>query len=181
MKPTRAQRLWSCLATVLLLGPVYSQKPGGIVPASLKTTVPTTVAGPDRTGAVVTTRILRAFERSNKDAREAVWKPILDKKGAPTTSYSVFFNKGDRRGLASYSRNGRMLYSIVYGRERHLPAWEKKLVQDLYPGYQISGAHQVTTSGKELWLVELQNPTYLVKVRVMDEVLDELERYRKFK
>lgn len=179
MKPTIANRLWSCLATVLLFGPVYAQRNNGIEPASLKMSVPATVANSHRPDDVVNTRILRSFEQLFNGAHAPTWRPILNKKGEATNRYAVNFKIGDRAALASFTSKGRMLYTVLYGKARHLPDAERKLLQVLYEGYEITSAHLVTTLGEELWVVTLQTCTHLVKACIMNGEVEELERYRR--
>jgi hypothetical protein len=178
MKKYLTTRFWSCLLTSLVFSSVFAQSNKQIIPASFTSPNTTTVTANTNTAAatsaVVNAKVQRAFGRYFQDGTTPYW--IIDSKGLIAE-----FKSGDRQALASFGKKGFLNYTIFYGSAKHLPKAEKAMVQYNYRDYEITFTQEVITNIFKVWLVSLENCNNIIKVRVMDGEIYELEHLQKSK
>jgi hypothetical protein len=178
MKKHLASRFWSCLLVSLVFNSAFAQPNKQIIPASFTSPNTTTVTSNTKvaaaTSAVVNAKVQRAFGRFFQEGTTPYWS--VDSK-----CFIAKFKLGDRCALASFDKNGHLYYTILYGSAKHLPLAEKSLVQSNYRDYEITFTQEMITDEFKLWLVSLENCKNILKVRVMNGEIDELEHLQKSK
>lgn len=177
MKKITNLRLASFLLALLMVSTAFAQSDNGVVVASLKTGKPASAATEtenNKTSAAIDTKVLHSFEQSFKDAQHTYWKTTKNRSVAE-------FETGDRHAVVLFNKNGHILHSILYGTAEHLPAAEKTLVLSAYRDYEITNTQEITTGATRVWLVSLQNSMNIIRVRVYNSELDELERFQRSK
>lgn len=168
---------WSCLATSLAFSPVFAQSNKQAIPAAFASPQTTTVAGNINATSPsfsVNEKVQRAFERNFGEVAAPFWC-------ADGQRLVASFKMGDRQGLASFNKSGHLYYVILNGMERHLPTAEKAIVQSAYRDYDIKYTQEITLNDLKLWVVSLENCNNILKVRVMDGDVYELQRYQRDK
>lgn len=178
MKKQNTSRFWSCLVASLVVSPVFAQSNKQVLPASFTSPARQTVVAAPSSPAMASARagekVEQAFERSFKGVAAPFWYAYANK-------YVAEFKMGDRLALACFGKRGHLIYKVLYGTARHLPDFEKELVQSLYPDYEITATQEITAGSTKLWVVLVQNCTGMIRIRVMDGEVDEIERIKKAK
>lgn len=177
MKKVTPARLLCSLLAVLTIGTVSAQSSPQLMTTAFHDKRPAkTVRAPDKVPAsvVVTPRVLRSFEQAFPNTPNVIWKEF-------DTNVGATFRAGDRRTVALFHKNGRLLHAIFYGTEKHLPDLEKRLIHFEYPGHEITVTQEVTVNEKHLWLATVQNDREFIQLRVIDGELEEVERFNRAK
>ena len=117
-------------------------------------------------------KVQKAFEGSFKDAIDPTWYES-------NKSYLVKFLMNDMTNQAVFKKNGSIVYHIAYGFEKDLPVTVADLLKKEYPGYSIIVAINVLQDQRDIWLVNMENDKFIIKVGVEDGVATVAERIRK--
>lgn len=80
-----------------------------------------------------------------------------------------------------FSKNGRVLYKITYGKEALLPVEVRKMVKSEYVEFMITGAALVEEDNREIWVVNLEDDSKYVIASVENRELNENLIYKKRK
>lgn len=80
-----------------------------------------------------------------------------------------------------YSRNGYLIYSIVYGTEEQLPGNLKEMVKDNYCNYDITSVTEVKENNRHIWVVQLQNSKEVITARIEDDEIEQVQQFNKVK
>lgn len=171
MKKNLTSQFWNCLSATVFFASVSFQASSQALPASFTYPSKAETAAPAPTSKSVTVnpKMQQSFYRHFENAQNVYWETVNNENFA-------HFTIEDRNGLAAIGKKGQINSTVLYGTEQHLPAEEKKLVQSIYHNYAITATQQVTKNHNNLWIVTLQNSTQIIKVKLMNDELFEMER-----
>lgn len=171
MKKNLTSQIRNCLSATLIFASVSFQASGQAIPASFTYSSKADAAATARTSRSVTVnpRMQQSFSKHFENAQNVYWETVNNENFA-------HFTIEDRYGLAAIGKKGQINSTVLYGTERHLPADEKRLVQSIYHNYAITATQQVNKNHINLWIVTLQNTTQIIKVKLMNDELFEIER-----
>jgi hypothetical protein len=173
MKPNFMSRVFTLLSVTIALSLASSQASGQVLTASVQSSAMMNTEVPTNTTAV-SEKVLHSFERSFATAKSPIWE-VSDK------NYIAHFQAEDRQALVAISKNGRILYTILYGTEKHLPAHEKSLVQENFADHVITATQNILQNNTSLWLVTLESKKDIYKVKITDGEVSILEHMTKLK
>jgi hypothetical protein len=117
---------------------------------------------------------LLAFQKNFSNVAEVKWSLVENKYMAR------FINEG-RKTRMLFDKKGEVIYSVTEGNEKSLPADVRKAVKSIYYDYQITFTAEVHSMDKTAWIVNLEDETSLVTVKVVDGEVIETGNYRKSK
>lgn len=174
MKKNLTSQFWNCLSATVFFASVSFQASSQALPASFIYSSNADVAAPARTSksVPVSTKMQQSFNRQFENAQNVYWE-------SGNNEYYAHFKTEDRYGLVAIGKKGQINSTVLYGTEQHLPADEKRLVQSYYHDYAITATQQVTKNHIKLWIVTLQNSSQIIKVKLMNDELFEIERMRR--
>jgi hypothetical protein len=86
---------------------------------------------------------------------------------------------GDVQKRALLNPKGQLIYEITYGTEKHLPTSVRKNVKRNYVEYKITAAIFVEEANRKIWVINLEDETSYVIVRVENDDLEEVKSYTK--
>jgi hypothetical protein len=115
---------------------------------------------------------LLAFKRDFSTVKDVSWSIVENK-------YMARFTSDGRKTRVLFDKKGQIVYSVSEGTLRNLPADTRKTVRSIYYDYDITKATEVHTLDKSAWIINLEDETSLVIVRVMDGEVTETGNYRK--
>jgi hypothetical protein len=174
MKKILISRIYSVLSATVVFSLITLQSSGQDLTASIGS--PAKVhAGASisaKTPAAVNAKVMNSFKRSFASVQNPFWE-------VSNNNYYAHFQSDDRQALVAFRKNGRIAYSVLYGVEKHLPAHEKSLVQENYPGYMITATQYVVKNNVNTWLVTLESNRDIYKVKVKDDDVNVVERIKK--
>lgn len=116
--------------------------------------------------------VLTEFQRHFPNAEDVQWYNI--KK-----DYLARFSIDDLEYRALLDRKGNLLYKITYGREKHLPANIRKDIKRNYVEFLITLAVFVEEDNRKIWIINLEDDSEHVIVRVENDEIEEVQKYRK--
>ena len=120
----------------------------------------------------VSAMALLAFKRDYSTVKEVSWSIVENK-------YMARFTSDGRKTRVLFDKKGHIVYSVCEGTLKDLPADTRKAVRSIYYDYDITKATEVHTLDKSAWIINLEDETSLVIVRVMDGEVTETGHYRK--
>ena len=120
----------------------------------------------------VSKAVNESFRQSFPDATKTVWY-TQDK------NYLVRFMTIDQSNRALYKKNGMLVYHLRYGQEKNLPDDVRKMVRSGYLDYAISGVLCVHQDEREIWVINLEDSTKLIIVRVEQGEMEQVETLNK--
>jgi len=120
----------------------------------------------------VPSEVNNSFNASFKDAVNPAWYK-LDKK------YLVTFLTADQKNRALYKNNGQLVYHIRYGVEQNLPDDIRKMIKSNYVDYDITLTIFVSQDQRNIWVVNLEDKSKYVVVRVENGEMEEVENLKK--
>ena len=89
------------------------------------------------------------------------------------------FKMTDLRYRVLLSKNGKLLFKITYGQEKHLPVEVRKAIKMEYIDFRITAASLVEEANRKIWVVHLEDDWEYVIVRVENNELNENMAYKK--
>lgn len=117
-------------------------------------------------------KVLSSFSRSFANATNDEWF-ALNKR-----VFAVYFDTEGRYARAAFTKNGYMLYCVSRASERNLSKEDRIAVKSNYVEYDITNVEEVTSVGKTVWIINLENAENVVIVRVADGAVDEMAKYK---
>lgn len=114
----------------------------------------------------------KAFTKAFPNAESVSWYK-LDK------DFLAKFIQHDMDHNALFKKNGIMKYDISFGYEEHLPEDVRNMVQSSYSDFKITRAIDVKEAGRDIWVVNLEGMNDYVIVRVEEQQLEEVQRFKK--
>jgi hypothetical protein len=161
MKKNSISRFYTLLSVTLVFSLVSLQSSSqdliAVMHSPAKTHTGTSLS--TKTPAAVTAKVMDSFKRSFAGIENPFWE-------VSNNVYYAHFQSGDRSALAAFSKNGRINYTILYGTEKHLPAFVKSVVQSNYPDYVVTATQYIVKYNVGTWLVTLENNKEIYKVKV---------------
>ena len=110
----------------------------------------------------VHTRALSDFQVRFNGVSDVRW--FSDTKG-----YTSYFMKNGFNDRAFYSKNGRWVYSLLYGNEQNLPKDIRSAVKSIYYDWNIKVVVEVQTSEGQGYVVYLEDATQFKVIKVNSE------------
>ncbi len=95
-----------------------------------------------------------------------------------------FLNRFHVNGVltnALFSKNGQLIYTITYGTEKQLPAGIRKMVKGEYIDYSITAATEIMEDKRDIWVVQLQNDSEVITVRIENREMEQVQQFYKSK
>jgi hypothetical protein len=117
-------------------------------------------------------KIERALVGYFKNATNIRWYEIKN-------NYLVKFKLDGHENRALFTRNGQIIYHIIYGTEKLLPADVRKLVKSEYYDQKITRVLKVNQDKKTIWVVHMEDEKEFILARVEDGELEETKRMEK--
>jgi hypothetical protein len=116
----------------------------------------------------VPNEVTKTFNASFQDAVDPAWYKIDQR-------YMVRFLTNDQKNQSLYKKNGELIYYIHYGFEQNLPSDIRKMIKSSYVDYKITMAIFVNQDKRNIWVVNLEDKSKYIVVRVEDGELEEVE------
>ncbi len=89
-----------------------------------------------------------------------------------------YLNRFHSNGLltnALFTKNGQLIYTIIYGTEKNLPADVRKMIKSEYYDYSITMATEIKEYNRDIWIVNLSNAPELICVAVEDGEMEQVQ------
>ena len=125
-------------------------------------------------GTVITKAVDKAFKKAFPQAKNLKWYN-LDKH------YLAKFIENDMKHQAVFTQKGYMNYVVSYGTEQHLPSGIRDKIQGAYEDYKITHVANVKVGGRDIWVTNLESLNHMVRVRLEEDELEEVEKYDRSK
>ena len=122
---------------------------------------------------VVNNKIKTAFDKSFAGAADANWFAFDNNKNV----LAVFFNYNSKYSRAAYTKNGKMLYSVIQASEELLSKDDRRVVKSNYVDYGITNVAEVTSGGNTVWIVNLQSEDNVIILRLANDTFNEIANY----
>ena len=133
--------------------------------------VPSTESTPSSV-PVVNIKISRALEGYFKNATNIRWYEIKN-------NYVIKFNLNGHQNRTLFTKNGHMIYHIIYGKEDLLPAEVRRLVKSEYYDQKITRVLKVNQDQRTIWVIHMEDQKEFIMARVEDGQLEETKRMAK--
>ncbi len=86
------------------------------------------------------------------------------------------FNVNGLLNYAWFTKNGKLINVTTYGTEKDLPADVRKIVKSKYYDYKIAVAIEVKEDNRDIWVVQLDNASEQITVRVEDGEMEQVQQ-----
>lgn len=116
-------------------------------------------------------RVWNSFQDEFKGATNITWYKV-DK------DYLIKFIMNDIAQKVLYNKKGQQIYHITYCEETNMPAEVASRVKNSFKGFSIKLSLKVEEEGRTIWVVNMENESKLLFVRIEDgelELVKELE------
>jgi hypothetical protein len=107
-------------------------------------------------------------------------------KGAAASEWTAFnknfivnFNLDNQKNKAEFTYDGRLLYLIVYGHEKEMPADLRNIVKSSYFDYAINSTVKIKFEGRIFWIINLEDANQFIVLRVEDDDMDVIKKIKK--
>jgi len=150
-------------------------------------------------GLILTTGIKSVHAQAQRDevivsgisGKTVVAKKVSDSfdllfKGAVASEWTAFnknfivnFNLDNQKSKAEFTDNGRLLYLIVYGHEKEMPADLRNIVKNSYFDYAINSTVKIKFEGRIFWIINLEDVNQFIVLRVEDDDMDVIKKIKK--
>ena len=122
--------------------------------------------------AVVAQRVSDSFDQLFKGAAGSEWTPA-------NKNFIVNFNLNNQKNKAEFTGDGRLLYLIVYGHEKEMPAELRTIVKSTYFDYTINSTVKIKFEGRVFWIINLEDANDLIVLRVEGDNMDVIRKSKK--
>ena len=122
--------------------------------------------------AVVSQKVSESFASLFKGAVAPKWFDT-DK------NYIVDFIMDNQRNKAAFTKKGRLVYHMIFGNEKQMPADIRTIVKSKYFDYAISSTLKVNIDDKSAWIINIEDANQFFVLRVVDGVMDVLDTIKK--
>ena len=95
---------------------------------------------------------------------------------------SVYINSqvvDHQENIALFTKGGQLVYHISFGTEKNLPTEIRHIVKTNYYDQTITWICQVNQNDRSIWVIGMEDPKFIVRVRVEDMELEETQRFKK--
>jgi len=93
--------------------------------------------------------------------------------------FLIKFMTDDNLNHALFTKRGKLVYHISYGYEKNLPDDIRSQVKSAYYDYNIIRAIKVTEADRVIWVVNLEDATSLILVRLEQGDMEEIQKLNK--
>jgi hypothetical protein len=93
--------------------------------------------------------------------------------------YLAKFIENDMKQDALFSKEGNMIYNVIYGFEKNLPEEVRSKIAETYPDYKITYTAKVNQSNRDIWMINLEGFKSIMIVRYEDGDVGEINSYKK--
>jgi hypothetical protein len=108
------------------------------------------------------------FKKVFGDVSDVMWTKIS------RNHTRAYFQNDGITVRAGFNKKGKLLYTLRYYTEEHLPADILFRIKNTYFGKSIFGIIEVSVDGKTAYLVDLEDKTSWLRVKVLgDEMTEE--------
>jgi hypothetical protein len=121
---------------------------------------------------VITQKVSDSFEKLFKGAVAPEWVEV-------NKNFIVNFILDNQKNKAEFTRGGRLLYLIVYGKEKEMPADLRTIVKSTYLDYGINSTVKIKFEGRVFWIINLEDANNLVVLKVEDGDMDVIKKIKK--
>ena len=133
------------------------------------TTLPTVTITSE---TIVNKEIDKAFKKAFPNAQLLDWYEV-------NKMYLVKFIEKEMKHHALFTQKGSMKYVISFGTEKNLSSDLRSKIQKAYEEYDITAVSNVKEAGRNIWVINLENPKHLVLARIENDELEETFKYNK--
>ena len=120
----------------------------------------------------ISSRAIKDFKNTFKDATEAQWTKISD-------GYVAFFKLHGIVNRTYYDKRGAWHFTISYYTEEHLPRDVRAVVKREYYDYSISDVQEIRIEDKVIYLVHVQDDKTLKTLRVTEDGMEVIQELNK--
>ncbi len=85
----------------------------------------------------------------------------------------------NQRNKAAFTKKGRLVYHMIFGNEKQMPADIRTIVKSKYFDYAISSTLKVNIDDKSAWIINIEDANQFFVLRVVDGVMDVLDTIKK--
>lgn len=110
------------------------------------------------------------FDKKFSNAENVVW----DNLGK---NFLAKFSIGDMKFRALLNPKGQLIYKNTYGDEKLLPTYLRKEVKRNYVEYLITNVVMVEEANRRIWVVNLEDDTNYVIVRIENDEMEQVKQY----
>ena len=124
------------------------------------------------TKAIVSQKVSESFASLFKGAEAPKWF-------AADKDYVVDFILNNQLNKAEFTKNGRLVYHMAFGTEKQMPTDIRTIVKSKYFDFTINSTVKITYEEKSAWIVNIEDAENILVVRVVDGVMDVVEKLAK--
>lgn len=117
---------------------------------------------------------LQAFKNDFSNVSEVQWSIVENK-------YMARFTYKNRITRCLFDNKGQIVYSTSEGNEKSLPPDIRESVKSIYYDHQITFTTELHIMNNTAWIINLENKTSLVTVKVVDGEVIEIGNFCKSK
>jgi hypothetical protein len=122
--------------------------------------------------AVVSKKVSESFASLFKGAVAPKWFEY-DK------NYIVDFIMNNQINKAAFTKKGRLVYHMIFGDEKHMPADIRTIVKSKYFDFAINSTLKVSIGEKSAWIINIEDASQYFVLRVVDGSMDVLDSVKK--
>jgi len=122
--------------------------------------------------SVMSTKAIKNFNKTFKEARNASWSETLDGLKAEFMNENVTTK-------VYYDAKGRWIANVRSYDETNLPREIRHTVKSIYYDYDILHVQEITAGDKTAYLVKIEDDTSLKTIRVTNDQMDEYISFQK--
>ena len=144
----------------------------GVNSASAQIQLKEVTISSEPTKAIVSQKVSESFASLFKGAEAPKWF-VADK------NYVVDFILNNQVNKAEFTKNGRLVYHMAFGNEKQMPTDIRTIVKSKYFDFSINSTVKKTYLEKSAWIVNIEDAEHFLVVRVVDGVMDVVEKIAK--
>jgi len=144
----------------------------GVNSASAQIQLKEVTISSEPTKAIVSQKVSESFASLFKGAEAPKWF-VADK------NYVVDFILNNQVNKAEFTKNGRLVYHMAFGNEKQMPTDIRTIVKSKYFDFSINSTVKITYLEKSAWIVNIEDAEHFLVVRVVDGVMDVVEKIEK--
>ena len=122
--------------------------------------------------AAMSTKALKNFSKTYKEASNASWSETLD-------GFKAEFMNENITTKVFYDAKGRWIANVRLYDEANLPREVRHAVKSTYYDYDILHVQEITAGNKTAYLVKIEDETSIKTIRVTDDQMDEYISFQK--
>jgi hypothetical protein len=115
-------------------------------------------------------RAISNFKKEFSTVDNAKWIQITD-------GFISRFEQNDIKYRVGYNQKGDWQNTVRTYTESGLPADVKDIIENVYYGYSISLAEEITTRQKTIYIIHIENNKWMKQIKVDGNETNELEEY----